>query len=55
MVAQDREEDGLAEHFPFDVEEHRPLRGVVAVGNQVAGVEHEVRIGLDNGIHYLSV
>src|ERR1017187_1979492 len=46
VVAQDGEEHRLAKHLAFDVEKHRPLAGIVTVGDQVAGVENEIGVGL---------
>ena len=42
MIAERREERGMAQQFALDVEEYRPLGGVRAVGHQVARVHHEI-------------
>ena len=51
VVAERGEERGMAEQFAFDVEEDGPERGVVAVGDEVARVHHEIGNAVfDHGI-----
>ena len=46
MIPQNGKEGRFAQQFAFDVEENRPQRRILPVGDKVARMHHKIRIGV---------